>query len=82
MKNKEIAERLHDKLLLKFEDPYYGLEDMVEDNAIFNYANYYDSGHFAEEVEEETEYLISQKDWLKEQGYKGFMYIGNYILEL
>ena len=80
--NKLISEKLQDKLLKKFEDPFYGLENLEGVNAIFNYPTYFDNGDYIEEIEEETNFLLSKKDWLKKQGYKGNIYFGDYFLKI
>jgi len=80
--NEKIIEQLEERLNEQFDEKFYEWIDTIENQAVFNYPNYFDNGQFVKEIEEETNWLLNQKNWLKEQGYKGFLYVGNYVINL
>jgi TRAP-type C4-dicarboxylate transport system substrate-binding protein len=80
--NEKIIEQLQERLLEQFEEPLHEWVDTIEDQAVFNYPIYFDNGQFTDEIIDETKFFEEQKDWLKEQGYKGHLYFGDFAVKI
>jgi hypothetical protein len=80
--NERIIEQLQEKLSENFEEPLHEWVDTIDSQAVFNYPSYFDNGQFDDEIKAETDFITNQIEWLKEQGYKGFLYVGNYVIDL
>jgi hypothetical protein len=81
-RNTTLAQELNSLLNQKFPEPFYELIEMIEDNAYFNYANYYNRREYEQGINEETEFLIRQKSYLKNKGYRGFLFIADYVITI
>ena len=79
--NQIIAQQLEQKLLENFEEPIFEWVDTIEGNIVFNYPNYFDREEFENQIADEVK-LLSDTDYLKEQGYKGCLYIGDFVVEV
>jgi hypothetical protein len=79
--NQIIAQQLEQKLLKNFEEPIFEWVNTIEGNIMFNYPNYFDRQEFKNQIENEIK-MLADTNYLKEQGYKGYLYIGDFVVEV
>lgn len=77
-KIKNILDEAEDELIEN--GCFYVLDTATEAEIIFNYAHYWDGyPEFAEQIQQETENLLSLHDSLVSAGFSGFFWVGDFV---
>ena len=77
------AEKIENRLIKKFNDPFYQLQEVTKEMIIFNYSNFWDSRtEYSEDIREEENFLISESNKLQNKNLNIFFFIGDIAIKI
>jgi hypothetical protein len=79
--NEKLALEIEKRLITKFKEPLHYL-DTYEEDIIFNYPHYFNDGRFNKQIQNETNFLVKQKEYLEKNRFIGFYWINDFVISI